>query len=130
MKPIDFDESNGRLEPPPDMENCEPLPIYADETGVNISKWELDNDDRDRIREGDPIWLHVWGKPPVWIMTEYPFDFRGLDPDLAAEVDPVLGIAPELPLPPGSGILKNAIEDLKKAGFYDEAMTIISDIAR
>jgi hypothetical protein len=75
MKPIDFLHSNAILGAPDGMES-ECIPLHAYDTGDSfISCWKLDPDDIEKVKNGEPIWLVVYGRghPPVFLGTDNPF---------------------------------------------------------
>ena len=52
-----------------------PLPVFRDpETGENISRWELTDEERIAVLETGTVWLRVWGQhPAVYVEGTYPF---------------------------------------------------------
>lgn len=81
MKPVDFPEANFTFGRPMVMtdEQCGSLRVfkgkYADGLPVNISCFELSEDELQEIVKTRRVWLHVIGEshPPVAIGTESPW---------------------------------------------------------
>ena len=69
-RPIDFKESNLKWV----GEGVGDLPAYRQD-GINVSKWQLSEEELAEIAETGIIWLHVHADrhPPVSIQTESPF---------------------------------------------------------
>lgn len=80
MIPVQFEQQNLELQPPPDMSNgeCSPLPVCVSETAgrpVAVSCWEVTPEELQRIQETGRVWLLVWGDvhPPVGVTGINPF---------------------------------------------------------
>lgn len=68
MKPVEFKEQNFVFQKPEEMteEECASLPCYR-EAGQNISKWELNEEEKNHIMEHGYIFINVLGviHPPI-----------------------------------------------------------------
>lgn len=72
MKPASFKESTALLKCPDGMEDCDPLPVYADATRC-ISRWKLSCKERFQALWHGHIWLYVWSgttQPPVALSVD------------------------------------------------------------
>ena len=70
-QPTEFQEQNTRWWGPGDVGD---LPAYRDDSGVNISCWELTADEIVEVLKTGKVWLHLWGAhPPVHVTAEHPF---------------------------------------------------------
>jgi hypothetical protein len=76
MKPVNFKESNKRLDAPKGMSNCSALDVFSD--GMNcISAWKPSVIERIKILFGGKVWLGVYSghtQPPVFVTADYPFE--------------------------------------------------------
>jgi len=78
MKPINFPESNLKLQKPPGMtdKDCAPLPIHTDGQTC-ISCWELSHEEINTIIKNRVVWIGVLSgetQPPVWLSADRPFE--------------------------------------------------------
>lgn len=83
MTPIDFNESNHRFGPPPEMNDaqCGTLFVHKGEvpsgslegTPIIVSCWIPTPAEREMIAEGHPIYLTILGtgQPPVALSTSF-----------------------------------------------------------
>ena len=69
MKPKDFPEKSFDMQPPPDMLDCVPLPVFRNPDGGFISLWKPTWKERLSIFLFGRVWLGVVSNvhPPVWI---------------------------------------------------------------
>ena len=70
--PVNFGEKTVDWIGPGDIGS---LPAYRNEnTGENISCWELTAEELAEVQRTGKVWLHVWGvHPPVCVSGESPF---------------------------------------------------------
>lgn len=63
--------------PPGEEESVNPLAILAAD-GFMISRWELTDEDRQRIAAGGSVYLSVMGRghPPVLLTTDVPVEVK------------------------------------------------------
>ena len=71
--PIDFDQCNSKWLGEGDAGD---LPVYDNDDGLKISKWQLSEEEKSNIQESGIIWLYTWANshPPVSLTAEYPFE--------------------------------------------------------
>lgn len=72
----DFKEKNFTFTAPPDMPDCQPLPVFTDGS-VSVSCWLPTAEELEAIMAGGPVWLLVYGlgggHPPVSVTAIRPF---------------------------------------------------------
>jgi hypothetical protein len=80
MIPRDFDEQNHELGPPKGMtvDEVRVLPCFVDGEQV-ISCWHPNDEEREAIAAGGPVWLRVMGQtmPPCGLQGTSPFAQEG-----------------------------------------------------
>lgn len=90
MIPIEFDEQTNKFTEPKDWKGNVPvmsLPVHEGKTiegqNVLVSVWQPEPEDLERIKNGEPIYLQIFGKsqPVVSIYTGSPFEnFQKMNP--------------------------------------------------
>ena len=79
--PVSFDGSNTVLVAPPDMDNCEDLPVlrlqYAEGRAL-ISCWKLTREELEEIARTGQVWLVIWGDTmaPAYVGGVKPFELQ------------------------------------------------------
>lgn len=81
MKPRPFPQSNITMNPPPGMDNCDPLQTFVghetDGTIVTISHWQMSAEELDEVnRNGGRVWVRVVAAPtpPISVEVFNPFE--------------------------------------------------------
>ena len=70
MTPIDFDESNFTYTAPLNMDNCDDLKVYKDDSQI-ISCWEMTPEEKISALFYGRVWLYIIGQamPPVSLVA-------------------------------------------------------------
>ena len=73
MIPVNFNQETGELAPPPNMPECQPLPVAQTETSF-ISCWQLTEEEVSTLIKSKRIFLevHSMAHPPVSLVVAQP----------------------------------------------------------